>query len=378
MKKKIVIIGSGIAGLTVANLLKTNSNFDVMVYEREKTLSLEEGYGIQLAPNGISILNKIGFSNIVSNDLFNPSKLNFYSVNDNKICNLNLTRFNTSTAKYTTLKRSTLIEFLKDNLFENNIRFGKEIKKVSKVKEKLLINFADGTNDLADFIIVSDGVFSRTKSIIENKTTKPVYNGSIAIRTIIKFSEEFNYESENISLIMFPNAHIVIYPINKKNELNLVCIVRQKSFLNKNIHSIIEKEILSQNKSLGNLFKGRLESWPIYTTTKPSKSVYENLFYLGDSFHTFLPTMAQGASQSIEGAEELFNLLSEDGKGIHNLYFKKRLRRIKSVDNRSKLNYFSFHLSNPLMVKIRNTMLKKITKSEKTLDRYLGNIYQVI
>ena len=378
MKKKIVIIGSGIAGLTAANLLKTNSNFDVMVYEREKTLSLEEGYGIQLAPNGISILNKIGFSNIVSNDLFNPSKLNFYSVNDNKICNLNLTRFNTSTAKYTTLKRSTLIEFLKDNLFENNIRFGKEIKKVSKVKEKLLINFADGTNDLADFIIVSDGVFSRTKSIIENKTTKPVYNGSIAIRTIIKFSEEFNYESKNISLIMFPNAHIVIYPINKKNELNLVCIVRQKSFLNKNIHSIIEKEILSQNKSLGNLFKGRLESWPIYTTTKPSKSVYENLFYLGDSFYTFLPTMAQGASQSIEGAEELFNLLSEDGKGIHNLYFKKRLRRIKSVDNRSKLNYFSFHLSNPLMVKIRNTMLKKITKSEKTLDRYLGNIYQVI
>ena len=378
MKKKIVIIGSGIAGLTVANLLKTNSNFDVMVYEREKTLSLEEGYGIQLAPNGISILNKIGFSNIVSNDLFNPSKLNFYSVNDNKICNLNLTRFNTSTAKYTTLKRSTLIEFLKDNLFENNIRFGKEIKKVSKVKEKLLINFADGTNDLADFIIVSDGVFSRTKSIIENKTTKPVYNGSIAIRTIIKFSEEFNYESKNISLIMFPNAHIVIYPINKKNELNLVCIVRQKSFLNKNIHSIIEKEILSQNKSLGNLFKGRLESWPIYTTTKPSKSVYENLFYLGDSFYTFLPTMAQGASQSIEGAEELFNLLSEDGKGIQDLYFKKRLRRTKLVDNRSKLNYFSFHLSNPLMVKIRNTMLKKITKSEKTLDRYLGNIYQVI
>ncbi len=378
MKKKIVIIGSGVAGLTVANLLKTNSNFDVMVYEKEKILSLEEGYGIQLAPNGISILNKIGFSNIVSNDLFNPSKLNFYSVDDNKICNLNLTRFNTNAAKYTTLKRSTLIEFLKNNLFENNIRFGKEIKKVSKVKEKLLINFADGTNDLADFIIVSDGVFSRTKSIIENKTTKPVYNGSIAIRKIIKLSEEFNYESENISLIMFPNAHIVIYPVNKKNELNLVCVIRQKSFLNKNLNSIIEKEILSQNKSLENLFKGHLESWPIYTTRKPSKSVYENLFYLGDAFYTFLPTMAQGAAQSIEGAEELFNLLSEDGKGIHNLYFKKRLRRTKSVDNRSKLNYFSFHLSNPLMVKIRNTILKKATKSEKILDRYIGDIYQAI
>ena len=35
-----------------------------MVYEKEKILSLDEGYGIQLAPNTISILNKIGLSNI--------------------------------------------------------------------------------------------------------------------------------------------------------------------------------------------------------------------------------------------------------------------------------------------------------------------------
>lgn len=378
MKKKIAVIGSGIAGLTAANLFKTNSDFEVMVYEREKTLSLEEGYGIQLAPNSVSILNKIGFSNISNNNFFNPSKLNFYSIDNNKICDLNLTRFNRDTVKYTTLKRSILVEFLKNNLFANNIKFGKEVKKVSKIKEKLLINFTDNTNDLVDFIIISDGVFSKTKLIIENKNIKPRYNGSIAIRKIIKSSEEFSYENENISLIMFPNAHIVIYPVNKKNELNLVCIVRQKSFLNKDLHLIIKKEILSQNKNLENLFKGHLESWPIYLTKKPTKSIYENLFYLGDAFYTFPPTMAQGAGQSIEGAKELFDLLSQDSKEIQNLYFKKRLERTKLIDNRSRLNYFSFHLSNPLMVKIRNVMLKKITKNEKLLDRYLGNIYQTV
>ncbi len=377
MKKKVAIIGSGIAGLTAANLFKKNSNLEVIVYEKEKTLSLDEGYGIQLTPNSISILNKIGFSNIDNNNFFNPSKLNFYSIDDNKICDLNLTRFNTDKEKYTTLKRSTLIEFLKDNLFANNIRFGKEVKKVSKIKEKLLINFTDNTNDLVDFIIISDGVFSRTRSMIEKKAVKPSYNGSIAIRTIIKSQEEFNYESENISLIMLPNAHIVVYPINKKNEFNLVCIVRQKSFLNKDIHSIIKKEIVSQNQNLENLFKGRLESWPIYVTKKPSKSIYEKLFYLGDSFYTFPPAMAQGASQSIEGANELFNLLSDDRKEIQNIYFKKRLKRTRLIHSRSKLNYFSFHLSNPLMVRIRNTILKKVMTSEKFLDRYLGNIYRI-
>jgi len=376
MKKKVAIIGSGIAGLTAANIFKKNSDFQVMVYEREKILSLEEGYGIQLAPNSISILNKIGFSNIDNNHFFNPSKLNFYSIHNNKICDLDLTRFNTDTIKYTTLKRSVLIEFLKKDLFLNNIRFGKEVRKVSKIKEKLLINFSDNTNDLADFVIVSDGVFSKTKSIIENKNIKPFYNGSIAIRTAIKSPEGFNYESENISLIMLPRAHLVIYPVNKKNELNLVCVVRQKLSENNDVHSIIKKEILSQNKSLENLFKGTLESWPIYITKKPSKSIYKNLFYLGDAFYTFSPTMAQGASQSIEGANELFDLLSKDTKKIQDIYFKQRLERTKLIDSRAKLNYFSFHLSNPLTAGLRNMVLKKITKNEKFLDRYLGNIYE--
>ena len=128
-------------------------------------LSLDEGYGIQLAPNSISILNKIGFRNIDKNDIFNPLKLNFYS-NNNKICDLDLERFNKDSVKYTTLQRSTLIEFLKNKLFTNNFRFGKEVKKISKIKDKLLINFSDNTNDLVDFLIVSDGVFSNTKSIV--------------------------------------------------------------------------------------------------------------------------------------------------------------------------------------------------------------------
>ena len=103
MKKKIAIIGSGIAGLTLANLLKQNSDFEIMVYERETTLSLEEGYGIQLAPNSTSILNKIGLSNIDNKDFFNPSKLNFYSGDSQKICDLDLSKFNSEKFKYTTL-----------------------------------------------------------------------------------------------------------------------------------------------------------------------------------------------------------------------------------------------------------------------------------
>jgi salicylate hydroxylase len=55
MKKKIAIIGAGIGGLTLANLLQKNSEFEFIIYEKEETLNLDEGFGIQLAVNSISI-----------------------------------------------------------------------------------------------------------------------------------------------------------------------------------------------------------------------------------------------------------------------------------------------------------------------------------
>ena len=39
-EKKIVIIGSDIARLTLANLLQANSNFEFVVYEKEEILGI--------------------------------------------------------------------------------------------------------------------------------------------------------------------------------------------------------------------------------------------------------------------------------------------------------------------------------------------------
>ena len=72
MKKKIAIIGAGIAGLTLANLIKKFTDHEFMVYEREESLSLEEGYGIQLAINSVKILSQINFNKINDENVFYP------------------------------------------------------------------------------------------------------------------------------------------------------------------------------------------------------------------------------------------------------------------------------------------------------------------
>ena len=228
MKKRIAIIGQGIAGLTLASLFQTNSNFEFVVYEKEEILNLDEGFGVQLSVNSIFILNKIGFDQINKNEKFHPSKLEFYSIDYNKICELNLTTFNSKNEKYTTLKRSILIKFLKEKLLSNSIIFNKKIIKVEQINEKIDIHFNDGSSDKVDYLVVSDGVFSSTKSVIEKFFFNPIYYEAIAIRSQIKAQDISDFNSSNISLIMGSNAHLVIYPVNLRKELNLVCIIKKK------------------------------------------------------------------------------------------------------------------------------------------------------
>ena len=51
--KKVAIVGAGISGLFIANLFKKNPNYKITIYEKNMSIALEEGYGIQLSVNSI-------------------------------------------------------------------------------------------------------------------------------------------------------------------------------------------------------------------------------------------------------------------------------------------------------------------------------------
>ena len=376
MKKKLAIIGAGIAGLTLANFIKKHSDHDFMVYEREESLSLDEGYGIQLATNSIKILNEIDFNKISNEKKFNPSFLDFYDIQNKKICDLNLTKFNTSETKYTTLQRSTLIEYLKEDIYTQHLRFGKKIKEVSELKEKILIKFNDNTNDLVDYVIAADGIFSNTRSFFEKKKNIPKFKKALAVRVILKSKSELNISEQNISLMMGGNTHIVFYPINKKKELNMVCIIRSKKYDPDNIKSLVEEVVLKQNPSLKKLFDNDIKSWPLYFTSNILPSTNKKVFYIGDAFNGFLPTMAQGAGQSIESAHEIFTLLQKGKLDKNNKYFEERSKRAKIVRKRSNFNFFAFHFSSSIMQKIRNIFLKFLVKRKTFIRGYLGKVYK--
>ena len=176
---------------------------------------------------------------------------------------------------------------------------------------------------------------------------------------------------------MGSNMHLVLYPINEKNEFNLTCIIRNKVPNLENLKSFIKQKVLSQNPNLESLFNDKIRSWPLYSTKKILKPQNQKIFYIGDAFNGFLPTLAQGAGQSIESAYELYNLLKNDESiDASDIYFKKRLERVKIVRTRTNLNFFLFHLSSSLMRSIRNFFMKFLIKQKRFTNSYLGKVYK--
>ena len=380
--KKVAIIGAGISGLFIANLFKKNPDYQVTIYEKNKSINLDEGYGIQLSINSVKLLNEIGFDAIENKDRFNPEKIDFYEVREEKkICDLSISEFNTENCKYTTLKRSKLVEFLKDRLDLSAIKYDHNIEKIEKNNDQINLTFNENNKAICDYLIISDGVFSKGKSIISNHKINPAYNNTIAIRANISKDKLNNLNKKNVSLFMGQNLHYVIYPLNNDAEVfNFIAVIKYKLtakeldnyslFKGENFNGDIKEKL--QNKIsttiLDNL--SNIKCFPVFVSKgflKPGN----NISLVGDAFFAFPPSFAQGASQSIEGGFELFDSIINN-----NNFYNNRVSKVKMINNRSKFNQFTFHLSNPLLVFFRNIIIKILTKNKKFLEYYLGKIYK--
>ena len=185
-----------------------------------------------------------------------------------------------------------------------------------------------------------------------------------------------------ISLFLGSNLHSVVYPINKNKQFNFVSILRKnlndrelfnyKLFENNDFISSTLTEISKQLDShiVKNLKD--IKCFPVFVSSEIYRPINKKIFFIGDAFFTFPPTFAQGASQSIEVAYELYKNLGDEFDQFNN----KRIKKTKMIDRKSKFNYFAFHLNNPLLNFLRNLLIKCLVKNERFIYHYLGKIYK--
>ncbi|MFM7498735.1 MAG: FAD-dependent monooxygenase [Candidatus Fonsibacter sp.] len=376
MFKKIIIVGGGIAGLTLANFLKKNNFNNFRIYESfEKKLTRPTG--IQLTPNAVRILDFLDSRFFLNN---NFHKINYLSINslNSRYFNsksevrINLQNIVSDKMPYLTCDRNILIKFLEKNLSSKEIFYSKQVVQTIKDHNIIRVKFNDGSEDYCDLLVSADGMFSRSRldNNIISKTNFYAYRGVLK-----NFYSKYSLENDVIRLWLNDNKHLVSYFINNQNDLSFTGISKsaEKTILasdetNYSIPFPVDQFrtlFSSENKILREMLDTLHEvyRWPIFSLKK--RVFYrDNQIFIGDSSHGTVPFQAQGAALAIEDSYVLYEQINKNiTSNLGVFYFNKRNNRVRRIILRSHLNVFLFHLKNPFFVSLRGIIFKLIEKS---------------
>ncbi len=376
MFKKIIIVGAGIAGLTLANFLKKNNFNNFRVYERfEKKLSRPTG--IQLTPNAVRILDFLDSRFFLNNNFNRINYLNINAVNsknfnDKSDLRINLQNIVSDKMPYLTCDRNILMKFLEKNLSSKEIFYNRQVVQTIKDHNIIRVKFNDGSEDYCDLLVSADGMFSNSRLDNNIITNTNFY----AYRGVLKnFYSKYSLENDVIRLWLSGNKHLVTYYISNQNDLSFTGISKstQKTKLtNDHINYSIpfpadefRSLFSSENKILSEMLDTIHEvyRWPIFSLKK--RVFYrDNQIFVGDSSHGTVPFQAQGAALAIEDSYVLYEqIIKNITNNLGVFYFNKRNKRVRRIILRSHLNVFLFHLKNPFFLLLRSIIFKVIEKS---------------
>jgi salicylate hydroxylase len=376
MFKKIIIVGAGIAGLTLANFLKKNNFNNFRVYERfEKKLSRPTG--IQLTPNAVRILDFLDSRFFLNNNFNRINYLNINAVNsknfnDKSDLRINLQNIVSDKMPYLTCDRNILMKFLEKNLSLKEIFYNRQVVQTIKDHNIIRVKFNDGSEDYCDLLVSADGMFSNSRLDNNIITNTNFY----AYRGVLKnFYSKYSPENDVIRLWLSGNKHLVTYYITNQNDLSFTGISKstQKTKLtNDHINYSIPfpaDEFRSLFSSENKILREMLDTihevyrWPIFSLKK--RVFYrDNQIFIGDSSHGTVPFQAQGAALAIEDSYVLYEqIIKNITNNLGVFYFNKRNKRVRRIILRSHLNVFLFHLKNPFFLLLRSIIFKVIEKS---------------
>lgn len=164
--KKVVIIGAGPVGLTMAKLLQQN-NINIIVYERDRgpqeriwggTLDLHKN-------SGQEAMKKAGLLQTYY-DLALPMGINFTDEQGNILSTRNLTPENQFDNPE--INRNALRKMLLDSLKSDTVVWDRKLTGLEEQNGKWSLDFENKPSATADFVIVANGGMSKARSFVSD------------------------------------------------------------------------------------------------------------------------------------------------------------------------------------------------------------------
>jgi len=380
-----LIVGAGIGGLTAA-LALARAGYHVLVLERAPRIE-EVGAGLQISPNALRVLAKLGLMNALSAVASQPECVTIRRGRDGRVLSrlpLGETAVSRWGAPSLTLHRADLQAILLEAAKAEpaiDIRPGHEVTGFALDGETVVVAARVGLIRLSfqcDLLIGADGLRSVVREKL-NVPAAPRYTGQHAWRALIPIENVPKALHKNeTSLWLGPKTHLVHYPLRGGRVMNVVAIVEagQEQIGNSWSETADPARLHSAFARWNGQARALLHAapewrrWQLFDRDPTPQWGDGPVTLLGDAAHPMLPFLAQGASQAIEDAAVLARHLAGGGTAPQAMrdYEAARFARTARVQLEARRQARIYHLSGPAA--FARDMAMRLMGTERLLARY--------
>lgn len=378
MKKKFVIAGGGIAGLTTAIALR-NIGIEVVIFEAAP-FAKAAGAGLALAANAIKGFHKLGIADAVTE---RGKFLEAFTIYDDRGKKITRTDTKRVSERYGidnfTIHRAALHKVLLSYIDPSTIHTNKKIIEVGSYEDSLLLKFQDGTVYHADYLIAADGIHSNIRQKLL-PASKPRYAGYTCWRGVVEnasvtLTEAAEYWGKGSRFGVVPLTDDQVYWFGCVN-------APQKDERMKNMSPLQLLDIFGGYPDpipalLKNTPPERLLWNDILDIEPIDRYAFDNIVLTGDAAHATTPNMGQGACQAVEDAVILADALKKnaDVKTAFKEYESRRLERTHYIITNSRRIGKAAQLDNSFLIYVRNMLFRSLPASVN--ERQLKKLYEV-
>lgn len=384
---QVLIAGGGIGGLAAA-LACSRAGWDVRLFERSPVFS-EIGAGIQMGPNVVRVLHDWGLAAGLDAVAAFPEHLQVrQAVGGTELAVLTLgqrmrQRYG---APYATIHRADLHQLLLGALQQRDaiwLNTEKTVMGFAETTEAVCVRLEDGLEVEGDVLIGADGLWSRMRAQLLGDGA-PRVTGHLAYRALVsQASLPQALRSQQVTVWLGPQLHVVQYPVRRGEWLNVVAIVHGhvQGGLEDWDHGGNAADLQTALAGACTPLRALIEAvadWRLWVLCdRPPLGGAEQMAcgrvaLLGDAAHPMRPYLAQGAGMAIEDAAALGRELAQAEEGVMDpatllrRYALNRWERNARVQARSLRNGELFHMDG-LLGRGRDAALRLL--GERLLDQ---------
>jgi len=356
----ILIAGGGIGGLALALALAQKGRGSIVLEQRDAFAAA--GAGIQLGPNGVRVLQRLGVADALRPLVGEPEAIRVHEGGTARtLATLPLGEWIAARhgAPYWVAHRGDLHGTLLAAAAAEpriTLRPGFGLASLEQTQEGVEATSAGGEALAGRALVGADGLWSSVRQVV-CPAPAPQFAGATATRAIIPAAQAGALRAPVVGLWLTPGVHVVHYPVRAGAEIAVVVIAGEDWQGREWEAEADRKRLLARMRG----FHGGLtevlarvpqwRKWALYRLPPLPRWSVGRIALLGDAAHPMLPYLAQGGVLALEDAVVLGDCLAahpDDEASALRAFEAKRRARAQRVQAMSLRQGRIYHLAPPL------------------------------